>query len=44
MASLIMFAFLPLMPHHPMAIPIVIGAGFSFALILQGGIKPCQIS
>lgn len=36
-ASLCMFALLPLMPHHPLAIPISIGGGISFALIIQGG-------
>lgn len=36
-ASLCMFALLPIMPHNIMAIPIVFGGGISFALILQGG-------
>jgi len=40
-ASLCMFALLPIMPHHPLAIPTVIGAGISFALLLQGGNKQC---
>lgn len=34
-ASLSMFALLPLMPLHPLSIPTVIGAGLSFALLLQ---------
>lgn len=34
-ASLCMFALLPLMPLRTMVIPIVIGGGVSFALLLQ---------
>jgi hypothetical protein len=34
-ACLIMFALLPVMPFHPLAIPTVIGGGISFALIMQ---------
>jgi hypothetical protein len=37
-ASLTMFVLLPLMPLHPLAIPIVIGGGISFALLLQRGV------
>jgi len=36
-ASLCMFALLPAMPHHPLSIPTVIGAGVAFALLIQGG-------
>ncbi len=36
-AALCMFALLPLMPHNPLSIPIVIGGGISFAFLLQGG-------
>ena len=43
-ASLCMFALLPLMPHHPMSFPITIGGGISFALILQGGINVKRIT
>ena len=38
-ACLCMFALLPLAPHHPLAFPIVIGGGLSFALLLQGGTR-----
>jgi len=36
LASLCMFVLLPVMPHHVMAIPIVIGGGVSGALLLMG--------
>jgi hypothetical protein len=38
-ACLCMFILLPVMPAHPLAIPTTIGAGISFALLLQGGNK-----
>jgi hypothetical protein len=38
-AALCMFALMPLVPFVPMSIPIVIGGGLSFALLLQGGYK-----
>ena len=44
LASLLMFALLPVMPQHPMAIPIVIGGGLCGALLIMGGshAKPKQ--
>jgi hypothetical protein len=37
LASLCMFILLPVMPHHPLAIPIVIGGGLAGGLLLSGG-------
>jgi hypothetical protein len=33
-----MFVLLPIMPPHPMSIPIVIGGGLAGALLIMGGI------
>jgi hypothetical protein len=41
-ASLCMFALLPLMPHRPLAIPISIGGGLSFAFMITSWRKLCQ--
>jgi len=38
MASLCMFILMPVMPLHPMAIPIVIGGGLCGGLLLMGGV------
>jgi hypothetical protein len=35
-ASLVMFALLPIMPDQPMAIPVVIGGGLAGALLING--------
>jgi hypothetical protein len=37
LASLCMFVMLPVMPHHIMAIPTVIGGGLAGGLLLMGG-------
>jgi hypothetical protein len=37
-AGLLMFVLLPIMPPHPMSIPIVIGGGLAGALLIMGGI------
>jgi hypothetical protein len=34
LASLCMFVLLPVMPYHPMALPIVIGGGLAGGLLL----------
>jgi hypothetical protein len=36
LSSLCMFILLPVMPHHPLAIPIVIGGGLAGGLLLTG--------
>lgn len=36
LASLCMFLLLPVVPHHPLAIPIVIGGGLAGGLFISG--------
>ena len=36
LASLCMFLLLPVMPHEPLAIPIIIGGGLAGGLLLTG--------
>lgn len=38
-ASLSMFMFLPLFPHHLVSLPAVIGSGLCFALLIINGEK-----